>query len=57
MSDDRDDEFSWQCSRSHWNKRDDERCGRCGEPKFEQAEMLRELLEKVSREHKRDESE
>lgn len=53
-SDDREaGEFAWQCSTGHWNRSSESICRQCHEPKFEQAEMLRELLEKVHREHPR----
>lgn len=51
---DRDDEFAWICSEGHWNRRDENFCRQCREPKPEQSEVLRELLERISDEHPRD---
>jgi hypothetical protein len=52
---DEDDEFAWQCaSGGHWNRRDESMCRVCRDPKPEQPEVLRELLERISEQHPRD---
>lgn len=50
-----DDEFTWQCSEGHWNKESELSCRQCHEAKPERPDVLRDLLEKIAKEHPRKE--